>query len=147
MDLTPEDIALFVAETDQQKAMVRDLAARVREHWADDSGCQLPKCPGGTLARALEGAHPSTIQHLLLSALVLLAEQPTQPTHLPGWCVVDERGTRHEFTGPERAMRYALERAWTDRPTTLESPAGDQWVLLRRHHDVTVFAARAVKPL
>ncbi|MBM0256361.1 hypothetical protein [Micromonospora sp. 4G55] len=147
--LTPEDIALFVSETDQDKAAVRQLAALVRRHWTDDSGCPLPKCPSGSIARQVEKSSPEHIRHLFLSALVLLAEQQQERErqHTPGWAVVDDLGVRHDFTGPEKAMRYAIDRAYTDRSTELESPTGDRWVLLRRHPDVVIVAARKVKTL
>lgn len=147
MDMTPDDVALFIAETDQDKATVRELVKLVRRHWADDSGCQLPKCPSGPISRQLERTHPDHVRHLLLAALVLLADQPEAPQHVHGWCVRDYLGGGHDFIGPEKAVQYALDRAWTDKPTTLVSPQGDEWVVLRRHPDVTVFAARKVQPL
>lgn len=146
--LTPDDVALFVAETDQDKAAVRELVTHVRRHWADRSGCPLPKCPSGGIARELERAHPTHVKHLLLAALVLLADQPDQPPqHVPGWHVRDYLGRDHEFIGPEKAVQYALDNAWTDKPTTLVSPQSEEWVLLRRHPDVYVFAARKVQRL
>ncbi|MEV7264675.1 hypothetical protein AB0N38_14095 [Micromonospora aurantiaca] len=145
-DITPDDIAVFVAETDQDKAAVRDLVRIVRRHWADNSGCPLPKCPSGTISRELQRTDHRHLQHLFMAALVLLAEHAEQAErqHQPGWAVIDEQHVRHDFTGPEKAMGYAIDRAWTDRQIELESPKGERWLVLRRHPEVIVVAARKI---
>ena len=81
---TPADIAQYISDLDQQTAVVRDLAARVRRHWVDDSGCPLPKCPSGTLVALVEGADPDVTRGLLLAALVMLADRPDPMPPAPG---------------------------------------------------------------
>ncbi|WP_422751364.1 hypothetical protein [Micromonospora sp. WMMD1219] len=76
-DTTPEDVTGWVAQMDQQTAMVRDLAARVRRHWTDGSGCPLPRCPSASLTVLLEMAPADNVRVLLLTALVLLADGPS----------------------------------------------------------------------
>jgi len=83
-ETTPADIAQYIADLDQQTAVVRDLAARVRRHWGDDSGCPLPKCPSATLVAVIEGADPDVTRGLLLAALVMLADRPDLTLPAPG---------------------------------------------------------------
>lgn len=83
-DTTPHDVAGWVAELDQQCALVRDLVARVRRHWSDDSGCPLPRCPSASLTVLLETAPADTVRALLLTALVMLADQSATGQPSPG---------------------------------------------------------------
>lgn len=58
------------------------------------------------------------------------------------WVVTDYLGHNHLFLTAAAAADFAFKEAYSDRGTTVRSPDGDEWVVVRRHPAVNVAAWR-----